>query len=63
MHMLTGDYLVVPGPRLAAAKSVRARAHPDAFNEEVLLSWSSARTARGLSIVSTTWHPGAVGDC
>lgn len=32
VHLLTGDYLVVPGPRLAAATEAFARAlHPDAF--------------------------------
>ena len=32
VHRLTGDYLVVPGPRLAAATEAFARAlHPDAF--------------------------------
>jgi len=32
VHLLTGDYLVVPGPRLAAATEAYARAlHPDAF--------------------------------
>ena len=32
VHQLTGDYLVVPGPRLAAATEAFARAlHPDAF--------------------------------
>lgn len=32
VHLLTGDYLVVPGPRLAAATESYARAlHPDAF--------------------------------
>ena len=32
IHMLNGDYLVVPGPRIAAAAETLARAlHPDAF--------------------------------
>ena len=32
IHMLNGDYLVVPGPRIAAAAETIARAlHPDAF--------------------------------
>ena len=32
VHLLTGDYLVVPGPRLAAATEALARAlHPEAF--------------------------------
>jgi iron complex transport system substrate-binding protein len=32
IHVLTGDYLVVPGPRLAAATEAFARAlHPEAF--------------------------------
>ena len=32
VHLLTGDYLVVPGPRLAAATEAFARAlHPDTF--------------------------------
>lgn len=32
IHMLNGDYLVVPGPRIAAAAEALARAlHPDAF--------------------------------
>ncbi len=32
IHMLDGDYLVVPGPRIAAAAETIARAiHPDAF--------------------------------
>ena len=32
VHLLTGDYLVVPGPRLAAATEAFARAlHPGAF--------------------------------
>ncbi len=32
VHLLTGDYLVVPGPRLAAATEAFARAlHPEAF--------------------------------
>jgi iron complex transport system substrate-binding protein len=32
VHLLTGDYLVVPGPRLAAATEAFARVlHPDAF--------------------------------
>ena len=32
VHLLAGDYLVVPGPRLAAATEAFARAlHPDAF--------------------------------
>jgi iron complex transport system substrate-binding protein len=32
VHLLTGDYLVVPGPRLAAATEAYARAlHPEAF--------------------------------
>jgi ABC-type Fe3+-hydroxamate transport system substrate-binding protein len=32
VHLLVGDYLVVPGPRLAAATEAYARVlHPDAF--------------------------------
>ena len=32
VHLLTGDYLVVPGPRLAMATEAFARAlHPDTF--------------------------------
>ena len=35
VHLLTGDYLVVPGPRVAAATEALARAlHPDASNED-----------------------------
>jgi ABC-type Fe3+-hydroxamate transport system substrate-binding protein len=32
VHLLSGDYLVVPGPRLAEAAEAFARTlHPDAF--------------------------------
>ena len=44
VHLLTGDYLVVPGPRLAGRnRSVRARASSGRLQMKILLSWSSGK--------------------